>query len=85
MRKKVYNWFILFCFIGFFPQLSFTQESNQKQLTLSLEECILHTLENNIDIKIEVLNPEISKNSITRAKEKFLPEFSFSFSKSLCK
>lgn len=81
MRKKVYNWFILFCFIGFFPQLSFTQESNQKQLTLSLEECILHTLENNLNIKIEVLNPEISKNSITRAKEKFLPEFSFSFNK----
>jgi outer membrane protein TolC len=46
---------------------------------VSLEDCILMALKNNLSVAIEVLNPELSKLSVSKAKEKFMPEFSFSF------
>lgn len=53
----------------------------EDSISLTLEECILRALEHNLNIKIEVMNPEISALSVARAKEKFLPELSFSFDK----
>ena len=46
--------------------------------SLSLADCIRKTLEGNLDLAIEALNPEMDSASITVAREKFLPEFGLS-------
>ncbi|MGD2294528.1 MAG: TolC family protein [Candidatus Aminicenantes bacterium] len=48
-------------------------------LSLSLEECILKALENNLRVAVEVINPDLAEMSITRAKEIFLPRFDLNF------
>lgn len=80
MRKKVYQWLVILWLLVLLPQLNSAQ-NNDKKVSLSLEDCIVKALKNNVNIKMEVLNPKISGISVTRAKEKFLPEFSFSFNK----
>lgn len=80
MKKQWYKVQILFSFIFFLFYLSPAQNNN-KTTSLTLEDCIVQALENNVNIKIEVLNPKISEVSVIRAREKFLPELSFSFNK----
>ncbi len=48
--------------------------------SLSLEECIVGALKNNLRVAVEVMNPEIAGVSVTRAHEKFMPAFSFAYS-----
>ncbi len=43
---------------------------------LSLEDCILSALENNLGVAVEILNPELTNISVSLAQEKFLPQFS---------
>ncbi|MDH4258591.1 MAG: hypothetical protein OEV50_07230, partial [Candidatus Aminicenantes bacterium] len=53
--------FILFfkpCFSG-----------EEETLSLSLEECIIRTLKDNLNIAVEVINPELADASLTKAKE----------------
>jgi len=50
-----------------------------KEIPLSLSECIEIALRNNLNVAVEVLNPQISDLSVSRAKEKFLPQLSFGF------
>ena len=38
-------------------------------------------MKNNLSVAIQVLNPEISVASVSRAQEKFYPSLSFSFNK----
>jgi outer membrane protein TolC len=52
---------------------------NKEVLTLSLEECILKAMKNNLSVAVELLNPELAKHSITKAKETFLPQFDLKF------
>jgi outer membrane protein TolC len=59
-----------------FTSGSFSQE---KQLSLSLDECIANALKNNLGVAVEVLNPDIASLSISRAKEVFLPALSFHY------
>lgn len=66
----------IFCVAG----LSFAQQKEQT-LSLTLEECILMALRNNLSVAIQVLNPELSEVSVTRAKEKFMPLLGFDYSK----
>ncbi|KPJ63929.1 hypothetical protein AMJ44_13700 [candidate division WOR-1 bacterium DG_54_3] len=49
----------------------------QKNLSLSLEDCIVGTMRNNLSIAVEILNPEIADINASRAKERFMPAFSF--------
>lgn len=48
--------------------------------SLSLEECIVEAIENNLQIAVQVLNPEIANVSVARANEKYLPSLSFGLS-----
>jgi len=57
---------------------SFAQQE-EKALSLSLEDCILKALKNNLGVAIEVLNPELADISVSRAQEKFLPSLSFDY------
>jgi len=52
---------------------------NKEVLTLSLEECILKAMKNNLSVAVELLNPELAKHSMTKAKETFLPQFELKF------
>ncbi len=69
----------IFAFLILF--LATSSFAQQKEQTLSLEDCILKAMENNLDVAIEVLNPELADISVSRAQEKFLPTLSFSFNK----
>jgi len=66
---------ILF-FMIFFEAL-FAQE---KREVLSLEECITMAIKNNLDVAVEVLNPEMADISVIRAGEKFMPALSLNYS-----
>ncbi len=61
--------------IGF----AFAQQE-EKTLSLSLEDCIVKAMKNNIGVAIEILNPELSDIGISLAQEKFLPGLNFSYS-----
>ncbi len=50
-------------------------------LSLSLEECILRAMKNNLAVAIQVLNPEIAGAAVTQAGEKFYPTLSLGFNK----
>jgi outer membrane protein TolC len=80
MFKITYQFLIIICLLFACHRLSYPQQ-DEKNLSMSLRDCIIFSLENNLNLQIELLNPEISKLSVTRAKERFLPEFSFSFNK----
>lgn len=58
-----------------------TAQSNEKTIALSLEDCIVKTLKQNVNVAIEVLNPKISSLAVSQAKEKYLPQFSLSMNK----
>lgn len=58
----------------------FTQEQPVKPVKITLQDCILQALENNLDITIQAYNPEISEVGIRQAKEIFYPRLDLSYS-----
>jgi outer membrane protein TolC len=80
MRKRIISIpiFILsiFSLIGL-P--SFGEE--EEVVSLSLEECVLKALKNNLNVAVESYNPEIAAISVTQAKEFFMPRFDLDFSR----
>jgi len=75
--KTIFLVMIMLCV----PLLSQAQ-TEQKSLSLSLEDCIMKAMENNLGVAIEVLGPELADIAIARANEKFMPSLSLSFDKS---
>jgi len=65
---------IFFCFA-----FVFSQEKESEAVRLTLNDCLLKALENNFDILVEAINPEISEFSIRESKEFFMPQLSFGF------
>jgi len=51
----------------------------EKTLQLSLEDCIVKAMKNNLGVAIEVLTPEIRDLSVQAANEKFLPSLSLDY------
>jgi outer membrane protein TolC len=47
-------------------------------LSISLDECIVKALKDNLGVAIQVLGPEISSAGVNRAQEKYIPTLSFS-------
>ena len=52
---------------------------DQKTLNLSLDECILKALKNNLDLAVQVMTPELSDLAVSLAKEKYYPTLSFGY------
>jgi len=50
-----------------------------KEKSMTLEECIITALKNNLAVAVEVLNPELADIAVTRTKERFIPRLSFSY------
>lgn len=78
MVKRVIGIFIISVFCT--GAVSQTHQE-QKILSLTLEDCIMKAMENNLGVAIEVLNPELADISVSMANEKFLPNLSFSYNK----
>jgi outer membrane protein TolC len=55
-------------------------QENNRTLQLSLEECLVKALRDNLGVAIQVLGPEISGEGVSRAQEKYVPSLSLSFS-----
>ena len=70
----------IFVFLTLFLAITIFAQQKEKTLSLSLEDCILKAMENNLAVAIEVLNPELADISISRANEKFMPTFSLGYS-----
>lgn len=54
----------------------------ERTLSLSLEDCIVKALKNNLGVAINVLSPELAELQISQAQEKFIPQLSFGFDRS---
>lgn len=74
MWKKTLGILLIFALTAF----SHAQQQ-EPTLNLSLEECIVKAMKNNLGLKIEVLTPENRIHALGEAKEKFLPSFGLSF------
>lgn len=77
MKKtlKVLSLLLIFSFLSGLALMA----QEEKVLKLTLEDCIIRTLKNNLGVSIQELNPEISAASLSKAKEKFYPTLQFSY------
>ncbi len=50
-----------------------------EEQSLSLEECIVRALENNLGVSAEYLSPQLADISVSQAKERFLPQLYFNY------
>lgn len=78
MKRKTVVYPIFFVFLTISLIAS---PQNEKQLNLSLEECIKKAMENNLGLAVEVLNPKLAEIAVAQAGEKFMPVFSFGINK----
>ena len=86
--------YILFLFIFLSPikitttLIASAQEKDQSELRpsptrleLSLEDCLLKALRNNLSLKAEMITPQIADKNVTLATEKFVPSINFNYNK----
>jgi outer membrane protein TolC len=74
MMKRITGASLFLVFI-----LTSALSAQQKKMSLSLEDCIVGALKNNLHVAVEVLNPEIADLSVSRASEKFMPFLSVNY------
>ncbi|MFC2160570.1 TolC family protein [Acidobacteriota bacterium] len=53
----------------------------QTERNITLEECIVFAIKNNLDVTAEMITPEIAQMAVTQSREKFLPSLSFGFTR----
>jgi outer membrane protein TolC len=58
-----------------------SQEKNTEKQALSLKDCIVQALANNLSLSVEAFNPDIRDAAVAAAREQFLPQFGASYSK----
>ena len=77
MRKKTLFPLLTLALVLAAP--GFGQEA-KGTLSMSLDECIVKALKDNLGVAIQILGPEISSAGVARAQEKYIPTMSFSAS-----
>jgi len=75
MKRKISLIFLVISILWIKPTLA----TGEEPLSLSLEECVLKALQNNLQVAVEIYNPEIADATLTRAKEIFMPRFDLSY------
>jgi hypothetical protein len=75
VKKKAIILPILIIFLFFKPCYS----EEEKVISLTLEECVIKALKDNLSVAVEVINPELAEASVSKAKETFMPRFDFAF------
>ncbi|MFP4082401.1 MAG: TolC family protein [Candidatus Aminicenantes bacterium] len=73
MTKHKIGVFIL----SFFYLAAASSGQSEKSIPLTLEDCLLKAMENNLGIAVDVLDPELAAISVSSAKEKFMPQLTF--------
>ncbi|NIM57334.1 MAG: TolC family protein [Candidatus Aminicenantes bacterium] len=68
---------ILVLILALFFKPSFPQE--EKALSLSLEDCVVKALKDNLTVAVEVYNPDLADATLSKAREFFLPRLDVSF------
>lgn len=74
MWKKTLGILLIFGLATFSPA-----QEPEKTLQLSLEDCIVKAMKNNLGVAIQVLTPQIRDLSVRAANEKFLPSLSLNY------
>jgi outer membrane protein TolC len=67
---------ILASFILVWTVCTVQAQTQSKTVPLSLKDCITRALDQNLNISVEKLNPEMADISVSQAKEKYLPQLS---------
>lgn len=75
MKRKISFILLSILVLVFKPSLS----SEENVLSLSLEDCVLNALKNNLQVAVEIFNPELAEVSLIRAKEFYIPRFDLSY------
>lgn len=75
MKKKAYLPLLIIAL--FLAAPGFGQDA-KGTLSMSLDECIVKALKDNLGVAIQILGPEISSEGVARAQEKYIPTLSFS-------
>lgn len=57
----------------------FSVSHGEEVVTLLLEDCIVKALNNNLNIAVQVYNPEIADVTLTKAKELFMPQLNLGY------
>jgi len=78
-RTKILNFFILSILILVIATALVAQETQAKEISLNLEEAILRALKQNLDLIAEVYSTERASETVSLAKEVFLPTLEFSY------
>jgi outer membrane protein TolC len=55
------------------------QAQTAKKISLSLDDCLVRAIKNNLEVAVEVITPELAGLSVSGAKEKFLPALGLSY------
>jgi len=74
-KKTVFMVVIVFC-LGHL----YSQEKAIETVRLTLKDCILKAMEDNLDIAVQAYDPAISDLSVNQAKEIYWPQFNFDYS-----
>lgn len=75
MKKTVILFGLIFMFI---PSL-YSQEKTVETVQLTLKDCILKALEDNLDIAVQAYDPAISDLSVNQAREVYWPQIHFGY------
>ena len=54
-------------------------QGQQREVQMSLEECIVAAVQHNLDVAVQVFAPQIQEMTIRRAGERFLPRLDFGY------
>jgi outer membrane protein TolC len=77
MRKIIKNLslFLIFLFLSNLTILA----QEKKVLNLTLEDCIIRTMKNNLGVYVQKLSPELAAAGLQRSKEKYYPTLNFGY------
>jgi outer membrane protein TolC len=75
MKKIIYSLGLVFLCVCFL----FAQDQKPDELRLTLNECLIKALENNLDISVDAFTPEIREYSIQESRERFMPRLNMSY------
>ncbi|MCX6572224.1 MAG: TolC family protein [Candidatus Aminicenantes bacterium] len=70
IKEKIAAAFLILAFLG-----GFALGQEKKDVSLTLEDSIVQALKNNLNVAVEVLNPELASASVSRARQYFMPTF----------
>ena len=70
IKERISSVFLVLALLG-----GFALGQEKKDVSLTLEDSIVQALRNNLNVAVEVLNPELAAASVSRARQYFMPTF----------